>query len=270
LSQKTGKAIAELLEIMASLRDPDTGCPWDREQTFASIAPYTIEEAYEVADAIARGNCHDIRDELGDLLLQVVYHAQLAQEMGLFTFEDVAEAIVRKMVRRHPHVFGEHAGAANDAFAHANWEKMKAEEQAERHAADRGDSVLDGVPLPLPSLSRAMELQNNVARVGFDWPSICCVYEKLNEEMGELKNAPPGPKAAEEMGDFLFAAANLARHMKIEPENALRDANNKFERRFRAVEAKLRARGKSPVDSNLAEMDALWDEVKAEELNSGE
>lgn len=255
------RPIDRLLAIMARLRGPH-GCPWDREQTFATIAPYTIEEAYEVADAIAREDMAALKDELGDLLLQVVFHAQMAAEAGQFDFEDVAAAIADKMVSRHPHVFGE-ARIESAAAQTLAWEERKAQERAAK--AGSGASALDGVALALPALTRAVKLQNRAARVGFDWPDAGPVYDKIAEELAELRAAPDPAAAAEEYGDLLFAVANLARHLKIDPEAALRAANAKFERRFKAVEAKLRALGKAPEQSSLAEMDRLWDEAKAEE-----
>lgn len=255
--------IARLLGIMAALRDPATGCPWDVEQDFASIAPYTIEEAHEVADAIARGAHDELRGELGDLLFQVVFHARMAEEAGHFDFAGVARAISDKMIARHPHVFGT-AGPRSAEEQTRDWERLKADERAQRDEA----GVLDGVALGLPALMRAVKLQNRAARVGFDWPSTDQVLDKLTEEAAELVEARDrlGPaELFEEFGDLLFVAANLARHLKIDPEAALRAANAKFTRRFRAIEAALAAQGKRPADSNLAEMDALWDAAKAAE-----
>jgi MazG family protein len=264
---KPSKDISRLIEIMAALRDPDTGCPWDQKQTFATIAPYTIEEAYEVADAIARDDLVHLKDELGDLLLQVVYHSRMAEEQGAFAFGDVVEAVTTKMIRRHPHVFGteeERAAGVTEGF----WERAK---DKEKSGAQPG--VLDGVPVTLPALTRAIKLQDKAAKVGFDWPSLEPVFEKLEEEIGELreeidkaggaKQAGADPAIAEEFGDLLFVVANVARHLKIDPETALRAANEKFTRRFRHIEGELAARGSSPAQSNLAEMDALWDEAKA-------
>jgi len=262
----TARAIDRLLGIMARLRDPDGGCPWDLEQNFSSIAPYTIEEAYEVADAIERGDLDEIRDELGDLLLQVVFHAQMAAEQGAFDFEDVAGAISDKMVRRHPHVFGDERQRAAGAVK-LRWEEIKAAERAAKGGA--ATSILDDVPLALPALSRAVKLQNRAARVGFDWPETRMVIEKLNEEMLELSEeiakGGDADRLEDEMGDLLFVYANLARHLKIDPEAALRRANAKFRRRFGRIEAKLAALGKRPEESTLEEMDAMWDEAKAEE-----
>jgi ATP diphosphatase len=259
------KDIARLIEIMAALRDPETGCPWDREQNFATIAPYTVEEAYEVADAIARNDIADLKDELGDLLLQVVYHARMAEEQGAFSFGNVVEAITSKMIRRHPHVFGsdaERAAGVTPGF----WDRAK---QAEKNGNEKG-GVLDDVPAALPALTRAIKLQNKAAKVGFDWPSLAPVFAKLNEELAELEAAiaetqDKTNRAAigEEFGDLLFVVANIARHLKLDPEGALRAANEKFARRFRYIEQQLAARGSSPAQSDLAEMDALWDEAKA-------
>ena len=253
--------LARLIAIMARLRDPDGGCPWDLEQSFSTIAPYTVEEAYEVADAIERGDLNDLKDELGDLLLQVVYHAQMAREAGVFAFNDVAEAICDKMIRRHPHVFGEasHRDAAEQTVA---WEAIKAVERARKA---KTASVLDGVPLGLPGMTRALKLTARAARVGFDWPSTTEVLDKLREELAELEveiAAGDQDKAREELGDLLFVCANLARKLDVEPENALRGANAKFSRRFAFIEAALAKDGRSPDQSDLAEMDGLWDEAK--------
>jgi ATP diphosphatase len=257
--------ISRLIEIMAALRDPATGCPWDQQQTFATIAPYTIEEAYEVADAIAHGDIPHLKEELGDLLLQVVYHARMAEEEGAFAFGDVVEAVTTKMIRRHPHVFGtqaERAAGVTDGF----WDRAKAAEKSDTEP--RG--VLDDVPVALPALTRAIKLQNKAAKVGFDWPSLAPVFDKLNEEIAELEAAIAESKEKhdraaieEEFGDLLFVVANVARHLTLDPEAALRAANDKFTRRFRYIEAQLAKRGSSPAQSDLAEMDALWDEAKA-------
>ncbi|MBX3447118.1 MAG: nucleoside triphosphate pyrophosphohydrolase [Parvibaculaceae bacterium] len=260
------RAIDRLLAIMARLRDPQGGCPWDLEQDFASIAPYTIEEAYEVADAIERGDMDDLKDELGDLLLQVVFHARMAEEAGLFAFDDVADAISTKMIRRHPHVFG-NEGERTAGEVKARWDEIKAQEKAAKGAVQA--SILDDVPFALPALVRAVKLQNRAARVGFDWPETSLVIDKLNEEMLELsaeiaKGGDPD-RLEDEMGDLLFVYANLARHMKIDPEAALRRANAKFRRRFGRIEEMLAAAGKRPEDSTLEEMDALWNEAKREE-----
>ena len=253
--------IARLIEIMARLRDPERGCPWDLEQTFATIAPYTVEEAYEVADAIERGDLADLKDELGDLLLQVVFHARMAEEQGVFAFEDVVGAICDKMIRRHPHVFAEAAyrdvGEQNRA-----WESIKAEERA---AKGRAASVLDDVPAGLPGLTRAVKLTKRAGRVGFDWPDPPAVLEKLHEEVGELEveiAAGNRDKAREELGDLLFVCANLARKLELDPEDALRAANAKFIRRFGHIEQSLAAGGRKPEQSTLEEMEALWIEAK--------
>ncbi|MRX49402.1 nucleoside triphosphate pyrophosphohydrolase [Paracoccus sp. S-4012] len=255
---------ARLIGIMAALRDPKTGCPWDIEQDFASIAPYTIEEAHEVADAIAREAWDELPGELGDLLLQVVFHARMAEEAGMFGFADVARAISDKLVDRHPHVFGDESRDKSAAQQVLDWEAIKAKERAGK--AEKG--VLDGVALGLPALMRAVKLQNRAARVGFDWPETTQVLEKLREEAEELvaaRNSADTAALTEEMGDLLFVAANLARHLDVDPEEALRQANAKFTRRFEAIEAALAADGRRPQDSTLAEMDALWDAAKAAE-----
>ncbi|HEY7764220.1 MAG TPA: nucleoside triphosphate pyrophosphohydrolase [Aestuariivirgaceae bacterium] len=249
-----------LRRIMRELRRPQSGCPWDLEQTFETIAPYTVEEAYEVADAIERKDMANLLEELGDLLLQVVYHAQMASERKAFAFDDVVEAICRKMIRRHPHVFGSESAKSAGA-AKGFWEQMKTAEPKEQ-GAEQEPSVLSGVPTALPALTRAVKLQSKAARVGFDWPSSDEVLTKINEETAELR-AAPRTKQEEEFGDLLFALANYARHMSLDPEAALRKANAKFERRFAYVERQLQATGKSPAQSNLAEMDALWNEAKS-------
>jgi tetrapyrrole methylase family protein/MazG family protein/ATP diphosphatase len=252
-----------LVEIMARLRDPDGGCPWDLEQTFASIAPYTVEEAYEVADAIERGDLPELKEELGDLLLQVVFHARMAEEQGAFDLKDVAAAINDKMIRRHPHVFGDHA--YDDLSAQvAGWEQLKAEERK----AKAKHGVLDDVPTGLPALTRAVKLTKRAARVGFDWPTAAEVLAKLREETEEIAveiEAGDMAKAREELGDILFVCANLARKLDVDPEDALRVTNAKFARRFAFVEAGLAQRGKTPDQSDLAEMDALWNDAKAAE-----
>lgn len=250
-----------LLEIMRRLRDPETGCPWDIEQDFASIAPYTIEEAYEVADAIEREAWGELKGELGDLLFQSVFHAQMASEKGLFSFDEVADTMSDKMVARHPHVFGDESNAKTPEQQTADWETIKAQERAAK--AEKG--VLDGVAMGLPALLRAVKLQKRAARVGFDWPSTDQVIDKIVEEAQELREATDPDHIEEEFGDLLFVMANLARHMKIDPEAALRAANAKFTRRFGAVEAALAAEGRRPEDSTLAEMDALWDAEKRRE-----
>ena len=291
MAQEARKTLFDLLAVMAALRTPGSGCPWDLEQTFQTIAPYTIEEAYEVAEAIAGGNRDELLEELGDLLLQVVYHARMAEEEGAFTFADVVDRITRKMLRRHPHVFGspdERAAGASAGF----WERIKDAEKKER-AGDRfvpaaegegadgdrqgeagqGPSILADVPLALPALTRALKLQKQAARVGFDWPTIAPVLDKLREELGELQGAivAGGPTAtqdaavAEELGDVLFVIANLARHLRIDPEASLRGANAKFVRRFRRIEELLAAAGRSPSEATLVEMERAWEEAKAEE-----
>jgi nucleoside triphosphate diphosphatase len=265
----------DLLVVMARLRDPERGCPWDVKQNFSTIAPYTIEEAYEVADAIARGDLEGLKDELGDLLLQVVYHAQMAGEQSRFEFSDVADAITRKMIRRHPHVFGD--PALRDEFLKANlWERIKAEEKAERGESVAGvASRLDDVPIALPALTRAVKLQKRAAEVGFDWPSLAPVLAKAEEEIAELKeaviaqgdaaNGIGSTKVKEEFGDLLFVMANVARHLKVDPEAALREANVKFVRRFRSIEQALAKEGRRCEDATLEEMDRLWDEAKEAE-----
>lgn len=253
-----------LLEIMRRLRDPKNGCPWDIEQDFASIAPYTIEEAYEVADAIERRDWRDLEGELGDLLLQTVYHTAMGQEAGHFTFETVTRAIADKMVARHPHVFGDANRDKSAEQQTADWEAIKAAERADKSEA----GTLDGVAVGLPALLRALKLQKRAARVGFDWPSTDQVLDKINEESRELVEARDTlsqSEVEEEFGDLLFVMANLGRHLNLDPEAALRAANAKFTRRFEAVEAKLAALGKVPAQSDLVEMDALWDVVKSEE-----
>ena len=254
-----------LLEIMRRLRDPQSGCPWDIEQDFATIAPYTIEEAYEVADAIERAAWDELKGELGDLLFQSVFHAQMAEEKGLFSFQDVADTMSDKMVARHPHVFGDQSRDKSAEQQTQDWETIKA---AEREARARG-GVLDDVALNLPALMRAEKLQKRAARVGFDWPDIGQVVDKIAEEARELAEAReslPLDKIAEEMGDLLFVMANLARHLKVDAETALRDANAKFVRRFHFIEAELEKRGKTPDESDLEEMDALWTRAKSEGL----
>ncbi len=262
-------SLDRLLAIMARLRDPETGCPWDQAQTFASIAPYTLEEAYEVADAIERNDLADLKDELGDLLLQVVFHSRMAQEQGAFAFEDVAAAICAKMVRRHPHVFGDAEPRSPEAQT-AAWEEIKAAERAAKGAHRAG--VLDDVPSGLPGLVRAVKLTKRAARVGFDWPDALTVMDKLREETAELEveiAAGDKAKAREELGDLLFVCANLARKLDVDPEDTLRAANAKFIRRFGYVEAALAAEGRRPEDSDLAEMDALWDAAKRVERSGG-
>lgn len=253
--------LPRLVEIMARLRDPVTGCPWDLEQTFATIAPYTIEEAHEVADAIQRGDMDDLRGELGDLLFQAVYHAQMADEAGQFDLNAVIMGISDKMVARHPHVFGDQPREKSADQQSRDWETLK--------AAERGPArVLDGVALGLPALTRAVKLQNRAARVGFDWPHVDEVVAKIAEEAAELVEARATltqAEVAEELGDLLFVMANFARHLKVDPEAALRAANAKFTRRFQRIEDWLAEAGKTPADSDLAEMDALWNRAKAED-----
>jgi MazG family protein len=258
------RPIDRLLAIMAQLRDPETGCAWDLEQSFATIAPYTVEEAYEVADAIERGDLSDLRDELGDLLLQVVFHSRMAQEDGHFAFDDVANAISEKMIRRHPHIFADEAQRTS-AEQTVAWEAIKAQERATK---GKTESLLDDVPAGLPALTRAVKLSRRAATVGFVWPTVEQVLDKLDEEVGELKveiEAGDLAKAREELGDVLFVVANIARTLEIDPEDALRATNAKFARRFRFIEAALKGRGKTPETSDLAEMDALWDQAKAAE-----
>lgn len=253
---------------MKALRTPVSGCPWDLEQDFASIAPFTIEEAYEVADAIERDDMGDLCDELGDLLLQVVYHAQMAEEMNSFAFDDVVEAICSKMIRRHPHVFGD-AEARTAGAVKGFWEEIKSQEDAAKSdGAVAVGSALDGVPVALPALMRAVKIQRKAARVGFDWPDTAPVFDKINEEVEELRlelKTGDRKKIEEEIGDLLFAIANLGRHLRIEPEAALHGASAKFARRFKSVENKLSERDKAPSQCDLSEMDRLWDEVKREE-----
>jgi len=256
---------------MARLRDREAGCPWDRDQSFQSIAPYTIEEAYEVADAIERGDMEALKGELGDLLLQVVYHAQMASEQNDFNFSDVVSAITAKMIRRHPHVFDD--PKRRDEFLRDNlWERIKAEEKAEKGDA-APCSQLDDVPVALPGLTRAIKLQSRAARVGFDWPELGPVLAKAEEEIAELKAAlaqnddeSAAAKVAEEYGDLLFVMVNIARHLRIDPEAALRAANAKFTRRFHSIEQALARDGRKPEDATLEEMDALWDAAKDAEL----
>lgn len=271
---KPSKDIDSLLTIMARLRTPGVGCPWDLTQDFESISPYTIEEAYEVADAIERGDFEDLKDELGDLLLQVVFHAQMAGELGKFTFGDVVEAITAKMIRRHPHVFGDLD--ANDAkVVKQRWDEIKKEEKAERAArraedglAEDSAGALEGVPVALPALSRAVRLQKRASTVGFDWNDIGAVLAKFCEEVKELEEEflrfdRDDEQLEEEYGDILFAAANLGRHLAIEPEAALRRANAKFTKRFRYIESELRRRGREPRNASLDEMEVLWNEAKS-------
>jgi ATP diphosphatase len=268
--------ISRLLEIMAALRTPGSGCPWDLEQNFASIAPYTLEEAYEVADAILRNDLVDLREELGDLLLQVVFHARMAQEQDAFDFGDVVQAISEKLIRRYPHVFGD-AGKLTPQAVEGLWDRIKAQEKAQRSAgrpsAGQGvgaatDGALAGVPATLPALTRALKLQAKASKVGFDWNDPLAVLEKIREEADEIEAeivAGSSRKAGYEVGDLLFAVVNLARHVDADPEAMLRATNRKFEQRFAAIEHALALQGKSPGQASLAEMDALWDEAKAAE-----
>ena len=259
------RPIDRLLSIMARLRDPDGGCAWDLEQTFATIAPYTVEEAYEVADAIERGDLNDLREELGDLLLQVVFHSRMAQEQGAFAFDDVADAISEKMIRRHPHVFGQDEQRTSAEQTRA-WEVIKAQERAKK---GKNQSLLDDVPTGLPALTRAVKLTARAARVGFDWPDVSFVLDKLREETAELEHEIAAgrdvARMREELGDIQFVCANLARKLDLEPEDALRSTNAKFVRRFQFIEAELAKRGKSADQSDLTEMDALWDAAKLAE-----
>ncbi len=264
-----GRDITVLLDIMARLRDPDRGCAWDVRQTFETIAPYTLEEAYEVADAIARGDLDDLCDELGDLLLQVVFHARMAEEAGRFAFADVVEAITTKMIRRHPHVFGPEE-ARSPEMAKGMWAKIKAEEKAERRvrrASAGPESLLDDVPVALPPLARAVKLQDRAGSVGFDWNDPKAVIAKIREELDELEREIDGAGSREEiegeLGDVLFALANLGRHLKVDPEAALRATNEKFRRRFAYIEAALAANRRTPSEASLQEMEALWQEAKA-------
>ena len=257
----------KLLGIMARLRDPKDGCAWDLEQTFETIAPYTVEEAYEVADAIQRQDMSDLKDELGDLLFQVVFHARMAEERGDFAFNDVAAAIVDKMIRRHPHVFGSEGPRTSGEQVRA-WEDVKAAERAGKAPAA---GLLDDIPAALPGLTRAVKLSRRAAGVGFVWPTTEAVLDKLEEEVGELRaEVSAGSRAAlrEELGDVLFVMANLARDLDIDPEDALREANAKFVRRFRHIEARLAEDGRTPAQSDLAEMDALWNEARARDKAS--
>ncbi len=273
---KPSRDISGLIEIMQALRTPQTGCPWDLEQNFATIAPYTIEEAYEVADAIARGDLEDLRDELGDLLLQVVFHARMAQEQGAFEFADVVQSITEKMLRRHPHVFGDEEADRPDAVR-GLWEDIKAKEKADKakRQAERGttkpESALAGVPAALPALMRAQKLQSKAGRVGFDWNDPQAVLAKIREETDEIAVAlARGDRAAagEEVGDLIFAAVNLARHLDCDAESAVRTTNQKFERRFGSIEAALARQGRGPTDATLQEMDDLWNAAKRDERSA--
>lgn len=261
------REIERLLEIMAALRTPETGCPWDLAQNFSTIAPYTLEEAYEVADAIARGDLVELKDELGDLLLQVVFHARMAEEQGAFDFGDVVQAIIEKLIRRHPHVFAEQSSPTPRAVE-GLWERIKAEEKSAKKTSKNG--TLAGVPVALPALSRALKLQVKASKVGFDWNDPRAVLRKIREEADEIEVELDGPEtnqsaAAAEIGDLLFAVVNLARHLDADPEAVLRQTNLKFERRFAAIERALAARGKAPQDATLVEMDRLWNQAKEAE-----
>jgi nucleoside triphosphate diphosphatase len=280
------KDIQRLIEIMAALRTPVTGCPWDLEQTFATIAPYTIEEAYEVADAIERGALGELKDELGDLLLQVVYHSRMAEEQGAFAFVDVVEAVTGKMIRRHPHVFGDE-DARKAGVEKGFWERIKSTEKRPSENGAKPTSILSDVPTTLPALTRAIKLQSKAAKVGFDWPNLAPVFAKLKEEIAEFeevafRDAPANTTSQsggqhaqavtqdaikEEFGDMLFVMANIARHLEIDPEACLRSANAKFSRRFAYIEQRLSESGLSPAQSNLEDMDALWNEVRAADKN---
>jgi len=273
---KPSPDISRLLEIMAALRTPRTGCPWDLEQSFASIAPYTLEEAYEVVDAIERGDLADLRDELGDLLLQVVFHARMAEEQGAFTFPDVVEAITRKLIRRHPHVFGDLQNLSPDEVK-SLWDEIKRQEKAERRAIHEKMGLspdayetgfLGGIPTALPALTRAQKLTAKAAKVGFDWPDPAQVIDKIHEELEEVKEASSSgdrDRIEDEIGDLLFSVTNLARHFGIDPETALRRTNAKFERRFRTIEDALEKQNKSLEDATLEEMEKLWVEAKSAE-----
>jgi tetrapyrrole methylase family protein/MazG family protein/ATP diphosphatase len=270
------RPIDRLLAVMARLRDPEGGCPWDLEQNFATIAPYTIEEAYEVADAIEQNDMAALRDELGDLLLQVVFHARMAEEAGHFAFDDVAEAISDKMISRHPHVFGDHDADTPDDVK-VTWEAQKEAERRAKAARENGGngeslSALDGVTAALPALLRAEKLQKRAARVRFDWPEVGQVFDKLDEEVGEIRaeiaSGGDPDRLEDEVGDLLFVAVNLARHLKVDPESALRRTNAKFERRFRAMEAELAGRGEKAEDQSLEALEELWQAAKRAEKRS--
>jgi ATP diphosphatase len=268
---RASRNIERLIEIMAALRDPVSGCPWDVRQTFETIVPFTIEEAYEVADAIERGDLHDLRDELGDLLLQVVFHSRMAEEAGHFDFGGVVEAITSKLIRRHPHVFAD-ARDLSPAEVKASWVRIKAEEKRERAMArglpEAPASALSGVPRAMPALTRALKLQEKASKVGFDWAEARAVLAKIREEIDEVEaeiDAGDADAAAGEIGDLLFAATNLARHLAVDPEAALRGTNAKFERRFGHIESRLAEAGRGPAEASLAEMEVLWAEAKRSE-----
>jgi nucleoside triphosphate diphosphatase len=271
---RPGRDIKDLLAIMARLRTPEIGCPWDLKQNFSTIAPYTIEEAYEVADAIERGDFDDLKDELGDLLLQVVFHAQMADEQHRFAFGDIVEAITTKLIRRHPHVFGG-VDAADVAAVKANWDAIKAEEKAERaqragNGAAPSKSILDDVPVALPALTRALKLQRRAGKVGFDWNDPRAVIAKIREEISETEQelspvSQDADRLEDELGDILFAVANLARHLAVDPEAALRRANSKFSRRFAHIEQEFEKQGRPLSGASLDEMEALWVEAKTRE-----
>jgi ATP diphosphatase len=273
---KPSRDIARLIEIMAALRTPGSGCPWDLEQNFESIAPYTIEEAYEVADAISRGDLDDLKDELGDLLLQVVFHARMAEEQGSFAFGDVVQAITEKLIRRHPHVFGDKGGMSTGEV-NVQWDQIKAEEKAARAKTGKAPApgrsgALSGVSPGLPALARALKLQQQASKVGFDWNDPKAVIAKIREETDEIEaelttRHPEQMKG--EIGDLLFVVVNLARHLDVDPETALRTCNLKVERRFAAIEDGLAAVGKTPAEATLAEMDALWNQAKEREKKTG-
>ncbi|MBM3951338.1 MAG: nucleoside triphosphate pyrophosphohydrolase [Rhodospirillales bacterium] len=273
MAGKASDKFDRLVAIMARLRDPDGGCPWDLEQTFATIAPYTVEEAYEVADAIDRGDLEGLKDELGDLLLQVVFHARMAEEAGRFSVADVIDAINAKMVRRHPHVFGD-AKVKDSADQTRNWENLKAEERRRTNGpASAPASALDGVAVGLPALMRALKLQQRAARVGFDWTEAVRILEKLREETAEMEaeieSGAPRERLMDEVGDLLFVCVNLARRLDLDPESALRHANAKFERRFRAMEALLAQSGRKPEQASLDEMETLWQQAKKSDPAKG-
>lgn len=267
---KPSRDINRLIEIMAALRTPGTGCPWDLEQDFSTIAPYTIEEAYEVADAIAHGTHDELCDELGDLLLQVVFHARMAEEVGSFAFGDVVTAVTAKMIRRHPHVFGDD-DARDAGMSKAKWDAIKAEEKREK--SERGGNVqttslLDDVPVALPAMTRAVKLQQRAGTVGFDWNNVSSVIDKLHEELGEIEtelaaDTPSPDRIEDEVGDLLFVIANLARHLDVDPEKALRRTNDKFRKRFSHIEKSLESENRKPAEASLEEMEALWQQAKS-------